>query len=520
MVVLVRKENVCVIIGKSAEKAKEIVKEALSIPIDGAYHSPSHVSNGGNWDGKKKLYFERGSYFNFGYGLVFIVKNILEKEGIKCKLRGFDERDVSWVKFSENFLADERDYQRNSIKAFLKRGFGVIKVPTRGGKTFIASELIRLLKEQKSTLKTIFIVDNVDLYGQAAEDISGVTGIPLEDFGYIRGDKIKDGSVIIAMIQTLTSAFYPKMAKGQKTMNQKQKDRLKEIKRILNSINFVIVDEAHEYSSVKRIAVLRYPKKQDWFLSISATPHKDDNKIQEYLLTAIAGDIVYDISEKKLVKRGVLAKNRKALLHFEHEDKNWHSVLSYHEIREKYIYLNKTRNKYLIIVLKVCEELGLKTLAMFNSVEHLDFISKKTGYKKLSGVDLDKKRAKIKSKFLDSKGGVLLVSDIWKKGITLPSVEVFFNVDGGKESSLIIQRRGRVLGVTKEKKKALSFDFIDVSCFYLSEHSLNRIRAYEEKIGKKKIDVFKPQDSKTKVFKEDIKDYLINWFELNIPKDE
>lgn len=514
MINIIRKGNRAVVNGDL--KAIKIIKKALTVEVEGAEHSPNHYSNGGSWDGNKKFFNER--FGTFGVGLYRYVHKILKKRNIEFISEGFEDRETDWIEFSENFKPKERDYQRESIETFLRLGFGIIKVPTRGGKTFIASEIIRLLKHKQGELNAIFIVDNVDLFNQAAGDISKVSGIPIEEIGKIRGEEFRIGKdITIAMIQTVTRALYPTKKKGLKSLTSEQNERKRKFKKFFRSIKFAIVDEIQEYSSTTRINALKSITNHDWFLCLSATPYRDSNKIQELSINSICGGVIYDIREKSLVKRKVLAKNRKALLYFQHEDRPWHSSLSYNEIREKYIYLNKQRNKCLLNVLSVCEKLGLKTMAMFNSVEHGELISKKSGYEFLSGKDKEDKRGSVKENFIKSSGGVLLVSDIWKKGITLPTVEVFFNVDGGKESSLIIQRRGRVLGATDTKKKAISFDFIDISDNYLSEHSLNRINAYEEKIGKKKIDVFEPQSLSKKDFKNEIKDYLINWFELNIP---
>jgi len=101
----------------------------------------------------------------------------------------------------------------------------------------------------------------------------------------------------------------------------------------------------------------------------------------------------------------------------------------------------------------------------------------------------------------------LLATNIFNKGLTLPEVEVLTNVGGGKEQSLIIQKKGRTLGTTETKKKALTIDFIDVSP-YFSEHSLSRIQVYEKEVGIENIAIF---DSSDEDFYQDLREFIVNW---------
>jgi len=477
------------------------LEKGLTFYMEGAEFST--LFQDGHWDGNVNFFQKRWGYFHFG--LINKVRKLLQKRSIDYVIEGYEERGTKWVKFSEPFLAKERTYQRKAILEFLKQSFGIIKVPTRGGKTYIAAEIIRLLRGRENALQTLFVVDSVDLFEQAADDISLITGIPKEDIGKIQGDKFDVKPVTIAMIQTITSALYPTKK------NPKTSARKRDFNKLLKSIDFMIVDEIQEFgSSKKRLAAL---KKVDaeWWLSLSATPFKDNNEIQEYNIESFTGGIVYEIEEKELRDNKVLADNKILLLPFEHDPSY---SASYGDVFNELVVENRRRNRVLIDVLDTCEELGLKTVAIFRSVEHIKIISKQTGYGSLHGEDPTEKRNKVKERFLRNSGGVLLVSDIWKKGITLPSVDVLFNVDGGKESTLVLQRRGRVLGTSDNKKKALYIDFTDFADKFLSDHSLSRIEAYEGQLEGKYIEALDTDGD----IRADLKSYLIEWFELNVPE--
>ena len=104
----------------------------------------------------------------------------------------------------------------------------------------------------------------------------------------------------------------------------------------------------------------------------------------------------------------------------------------------------------------------------------------------------------------------MIASNIWKKGITLPQVEVFLNISGGKEDTAAVQKRGRVLGTTEDKKKALTIDIIDEYDDFFSEHCLERIKAYEKEAGEENIDVIVISD--TVDIQKTILEYVKNWF--------
>lgn len=482
-----------------------ILEKSLSIYVEGSEYS--NMVREGKWDGYAK-YFDKGK-FCFWYGLMSHVEQKLNKRQIKYKKEGFNYNSLEWVEFSDKVSADNRDYQRNAILEFLKVGNGIILVPTRGGKTFIASELIRLLIGSTRASSVLFITDNVDLFAQAIKDISSYLGLKEGDIGKIRGDKFVIKQITVGMIQTIQSILY-----GKKNNLSKQK-RVKrnQLEKYLKSVEFPIVDEIHEYgASSRRIAILRKFSSYKYYLGLSATPYKL-NKIANMNIDSVTGGIIYNISERDLTERKVLADSKILLLLFEHDSSILSNEHTYSQVKLQFIIKNPKRNSLIAHILSLCDYLGLKTISMFQSIEHGKHISDITGYRFISSDADSEERIKAKEDLLSKSGGILLVSDIWKKGITLPGVEVLINVSGGKEASLFLQRRGRILGVTSTKKKALYIDFIDDCSYYLGEHGLLRIEAYEKQAGKKNIDVL---DVSSIEIHKDIRDYLIEFFELNI----
>lgn len=498
MVYLVKKGIKVYYQSKSIDEIKAL-KKSLTFVHPNFYHAPSFKS--GHWDGSVKFYNSRGNYFL--HGMLPYVTRRLTKKHIKYSLDGFAHKDVSWVKFGEYFIKDDRDYGRDAILQFLSVGSGIIKVPTRGGKTFIASEIIRLLR-QKEGARAMFVTDAVDLFSQAINDISKVLKVPKEEIGQIRGDKFELKDVTVAMIQTLQSNMKKTVAR---------KERRKQFIKYLNSIDILLIDEVQEYSSKPRMNVIRRCENIKYMCSISATPFKKNSTIESKNIEAITGGIIYEVQEKKLIENKVLAQNKALLFLMEH--RQYKEKLEYRDLYDKIIVNNHLRNEVILGLLGVCKKLKLKILVIFSSIKHGFLMEKLSGTKFICGENSDEERKQAKQKFITGKGNALLVSHIWKKGITISECEVLLNASGGKEESLILQIRGRVLGATKDKERALCIDFIDSYGDYFGEHSLERILAYESRVGKKNIDVLDTEDEN---FFNDLEEYLIDWFKLNIQK--
>ena len=489
----------------------EFVKKATSFFVPGAEFSSKFQD--GYWDGTYKFYtpaskrFKRGDSFWFGL-LNYVVKR-LDREGVRYSIEGFEDRDVSWVTFGDKFLSDERNYQKEAILKTLTRGYGIIKVPTRGGKTYIASEMIRLLLDRNPGHKFLFLVDSAEIYRQAIGDIAGVVGLPEEEIGQIRGQKFDLKAINVGMIQTIQSGL-----KRRKPDTTEHRRRRETFTKFLKELNVLFVDEIQEFGeSQPRIKVIRRCVDVDYIVGLSATPYKESGEIAKITIESLTGGVVYEIEEAELVDAGVLVRNKILLLLMKHKMYGSHLGLSYFSLFDKVILENFHRNEMLKAVIDACYKLSLKTLVLFSSVKHGKMLSKDMGFEFAWGDYKDEDRDRVKEEFLDGKGKVLFASGIWKKGITLPEVEVLINADGGKEQSLVIQRRGRVLGISEGKTKALAIDFVDDYDRYFNKHSLERIRAYEKKVGKEGIDVLDTDDVD---FIDQLEDYLVDWFELNI----
>lgn len=487
----------------------------------------SHFSTSEYWDGYRKYFDKRHRKFDFGH-LSYVINKLIKKK-INYTISGID---VDIFKPRLPYNKKLHLHQLSALYSFFDTKHGVIKVPTRGGKTYVASEAIRLILDQRADMPVLFFVDSQMLFTQAINDISGYLGIDKKEIGFINEGKFNIKQINVCKIQTIQSIFNGekrirkfKMVDKQKVDKtfqelKEERKRKREAKRnlmkFLESIGFLIVDECHEYSSDERMTVVKSTKNTEFNLLLSATPDKSEDKFVNITLRGIYGDILYEIPEKDLKDRGILAKDKIILLHINHSKNrniDFSNINGYQDSVDKLIVNNKERNQIAINVIEICRKLQRKTLVLFSFREHGYNIAKITDDRYLTGYDKIGDRMMLKDQFLERKdGGVMLASNIFNKGLTLPEVEILYNIGGGKEQSQLIQKKGRVLGTTADKKRAMIIDFIDESD-YFADHSLSRLEVYEKSVGIENIIVLNVYDDD---FYTDLREQINQWFNDNI----
>lgn len=480
-------------------KALRLVKKALKVKLPRTQYNPSF---GHRKDGIERLYVELpdlSAQIKFKRGHLPRLLSALKTVGIPYLIENGDELQPNFVdlQFSHWLQADERDYQRHAVSAFLAQGYGIIKVPTRGGKTVIASEIIRHITEHVSSdIKILFLTDLTDLFNQTVEELERFL---IEPVGEMKGDFYRPGRITVAMTQTLQTRMKKEAPKAM---------RHRPTYELVKQAGLIIIDECHDFVSRKRLDILRIAKTER-FLGLSGTPEKSSNMVDNLKMKGVIGDVVYDIKEHELEERGILAKSRVLLCLYELICDEFE--VEYNSFIKEFVYNNDHRNFVIATMAHVCIELGLKVLIMTRSKEHGKIISEQYEFEFISGDDDPYERKRVKKRIIEEEGGIaVVVTEIWKKGITLPQAQVLINVTVGREESNVIQKRGRILGATDSKKKALTIDVIDFSEYYLSDHSYERIDAYSKFTSQENIDVIdtKPEQD----FLQRFYDYVNGWF--------
>ena len=439
----------------------------------------------------------------FPIGMLRHLTKYLKDHNVSYSVFDYDYKLPNGVEIDDR-MSGKYIHQRKAVEAFYKRRFGIIKVPTRGGKTFIMSEILRIFLNSDSG-NFLFCVDNTTLFKQAVGDIKEFFmrygGI---EVGEIRTGRVDtDKRVTVAMLQTIHATLSKRCT---------NKDKKKRLQTFLQSLKFLSVDEIHDNFSSSKCKIYRKCKKIDYLLLLSATPYKANTLVQNLNLKCWSGDIIYSISEEELRERGVLSQYKVFEIVIDHNDIDYNiSSEEYIDLRNSLIFYSDYRNGVLLKIIDVLIELKLKTLILFQSIEHGSKIAELTSLPFISGKDKNAKREMEKNAFLGKDGGILLASNIFKKGVTLPEAQVLVNVDDGVEDANTIQKKGRVIAATKNKDRSLIIDFIDIYDAYFSEHSETRLNTYVKSIGEENVGII---DSSSPDAMELLKNWMERWFRL------
>lgn len=442
--------------------------------------------------------------FTFKIGMLPTLKKYIRTHNLSYQISDYDFSLPDGVEIDKR-MTGKYIHQKKAVEAFYKRRFGIIVVPTRGGKTFIASEILRIFLDTDEG-NFLFLTDNTTLFSQAVNDIKTF----FQSYGGIEVGEIKSGAVdvskrvTVGMIQTIQSTFSNRC---------KDASKKRSLDKYFKDLKFLCVDEIHDNCSDSKLKIYKKAKKLEYQLCLSATPYRAGTLVQNLKLKEWSGDVVYTITEKRLRERRVLSDYRVFMLLIDHNDIEYDiEVEDYNGYQKELIFESKARNKVLMDVIGILRELNLKTLVLFQNIEHGRNVENISGIPFISGETKAKERERAKEEFLKGEGGFLLASNIFKKGVTLPQVEVLINVDGGLEDANTIQKKGRVLGSTESKSRSLIIDFFDLYDAYFSEHSETRLNTYIESIGEKKVGIL---DTSIDEWKETIRRWIIKWFDAD-----
>lgn len=351
----------------------------------------------------------------------------------------FEEED-----FGKYFPFDYNEHQVRALQAMVKTNRGIIQATTSAGKGNIISAFIKLSK-----LKTLILVDRALLATQLYERFKN-DGI---DCGLIGGGFNICKNVTICTIQSV------KKLDGRK-------------------FECVIQDELHK-GSAKTFQEFYKNNNFIFWYGFSGTVFNGDYldyaKIRQFF-----GSIICDIGAKELMENEVISKPNIYFIENEcQETMDWQSAYNL------FIVNSKERNNK---ILKTNNNYEDHILILVNRIEHgeaLKEIIKNSMF--ISGEDDNKIRIKAIEDFENGKLKTLIASDIFREGINIPTVKVLILAAGGKGIALSLQRAGRSLRTTKDKKTVDIFDFYDYNNRFLEKWSRTRKRLYVNQFGKEVI---------------------------------
>lgn len=358
-----------------------------------------------------------------------------------------DRPDINDLKYLDTKieLKDIQLYshQKNAVKTALKNRRGIIMSPTGSGKTEIFLAMLKMLKDP-----TLVVFNRTQLAHQTMERAQG-RGI---DAGIVQGKNVLEKHVTMATIQSI--------------------EKLDNIRQYKN----LILDEVHNAGSKSYQNIL---KRKHWYriFGFSATPvNPNKMDLRSAKIIANVGPVVYEAKSKELMEAGIIAKPTIYMIPIHQPDDI--EDFDYREAEVSGIVHNSYRNN---IVKAITEFHGKdQILILTKYVDQGREIQKLIPEAPFIWNEVKvKDRMKIVSDFDAGSIPVLIASRILDEGIDIKNFKVLIVASAGAAFTKTIQRLGRGLRVTENKKTVTVYDFIDNTQRNLYKHSLQRMRDYK-----------------------------------------
>lgn len=348
-----------------------------------------------------------------------------------------------------------RPFQDDVRRLLPKRTQGLAIVGAGGGKTILSMAAMFALKR-----KTLILVHTSDLLEQWVEELDEKLGLKA---GTIAHGKFKPGAeVTVAMIQTLGARL----------------DVL-EVRAFLDSIGFVILDEAHHAPAATFTLVLSAIGAK-YRLGLTATPQRGDGcgRVVDWCF----GDRLVEMPTKALLAQGYLMcpQFEAVPTAFEFENPEDHPYKRNHILNGE-LEADEPRKHLIASVMAHHGKAGESCLILANRKQYARDIGRLLwthGVEAIvvTGDTAKKSRKEMMRRFRMGTVRMLVATSLANEGLNAPQLSrIAFawpeSSDGGTD-----QKTSRVMRIYDKKPKLI--DFVDVKCPDLMKRYESRARVY------------------------------------------
>lgn len=398
-------------------------------------------------------------FFYFPSGLLPKVLSYCRENNIPAKVMGkrTDTPTFASPKLSGIIF---RNDQMDAIEAALTRKRGVIKAPTRTGKSVIMFGICSC-----APMNVLFLADKTDLVQQLAEEGRRFGFNTHEVHGQqkdLSWDKNRHN--IVCMTRRTAKLFFKK--------------KESEWARIF--FDAVIVDECHhiataegEYADILKLipAPLRFG------FTATLPPGAE----ADAALTGFLGPLIYDLTINDAVEKDLLIKPKIKLI--KPPLKKIAVNKKYDEVYQELIVEHPGRHDLIAETTRNFLNEGKSVLILVNRLDHGTY--QQYAFEKLSldipfihGKSDSEEREIIRKNLINKKILCAIVSTIWKEGINIPTLDVCINAAGGVSEIGVLQSVGRSLTKAEGKDQAIIIDVFDQGHHYLIRHFGERLCLY------------------------------------------
>lgn len=442
------------------------INKELSIPVPNYWFSNKYKS--GLWDGRQHFFVRPGN--TFPTGLLPLVLDIFETAEQPVMI---DDTRTDLDKYVMETVDDDysvteekesREYQVETINKVITCNLngvpftrGVINIATNGGKTTIASAIIKQIFPiiEETNKNFLFVTHSKEIAYQSKKSIEHDVGI---EVGIIGDGKWELKTVSVALIPTLYS--------------RKSKPEFKNL--VENTVGF-IGDEIHHSTSNTWYETLNKFKNAVIRLGLTGTVDTK-NKINEYKLYSTTGPIISRISNEYLIEHGYSARPICVMFEVNSPDLDGDN---YQDAYQFGIVENDERNQIIVSICDKETENHNNVLVLVEHIDHGDFLKEdleKIGKNVVftNGKLSSDERQNILDGLRNGSIDVLISTSILDEGVDVSNINAVIYARGMKAPRKLLQGIGRGLRKKEDNTKLRFYDFIDDTNRILLQHSSDR----------------------------------------------
>jgi superfamily II DNA or RNA helicase len=448
-----------------------------------------------DWDGYVSICCPRGHCkcfmpkkgLHFPTGVLYRVITYFKENNVPFKISDCREKPTTQdmqLKMSDDF--EIRDYQLEAVQQSIKKGRGIIRCATGGGKTAIASNIIATL----ALSPTVFYVTSRDLMRQAKSELSKfikqANGEDIE-VGVI-GDGVCDiRDINVMTIQTAITSVGQKYEK----FDQEEKEKLTAAERkmienkrldindLIRRAKVIFCDECQHWASSTAKVLSDYSLSAYYKIGASATPYRDTG--DDLIIEGAFGRLITDISASLLIRRSVLVRPN---IRFFRSPEVEVTKKRFDAVYKQSIVENTGRNDMISELATELYNEGGRVLILCQMIDHGKALEKMIPNSVfMHGKWTSKRRAKLLDEVREGHPSITIATSLFDEGVDVRPLNCLILAGAGSSPTRALQRIGRVIrsftyngGVAKTD--AVVVDFID-SPDVLLQQSRKRLKIYK-----------------------------------------
>jgi len=450
------------IVGQLDQQVLSAIRNKLSAEMVGAFFARQRNP----WAGTK--YFFTPKTQVFPTGMIHYVRDILDKYNIEWEI--VDHRPE--VKLGTPLPLHDvvlRDYQQEAVDLAIQRERGILRAGTGAGKSSMLSAIIA-----RTNVKTLILIHKQDIFYQLIKTFERILKIPI---GRIGDGECQFENVTVAMIQTVAHIFDPKvkvLAKDNKILAEKRDTILE----FLNSVECVLIDEAHHVAADTFWDVMQNIPKARYRIGVTATAFREDN--MDLMLEGALAKKFIDISSSDLIDRKFLVPPDIFLVPVAHPRRKKEDT--YGQVYNEEIVNNMDRNTLICNLALKAKATGKAVLIAVTQIEHGELLEHMLQSADKTAIFVNgQSKSEVRKQILEELGSgvarIVVATNIYSEGVDMPALAVLINAAGAASGIHSLQLLGRVLRSAPGKTKAWVVDLQDNGKF-LNNHSKDRVEIY------------------------------------------